>query len=255
MLLELKITNFKSIKEQQTLSMLTSSRVKTRYNEAVVVNDVEILKTSVILGKNNGGKSNILDAFKVLKDIVKGELYEKNSSFQFDIQTINEPSILELDFVYADNRYIYYVEFKDKLILKEFVFLNNMRKSLLITRDGSIIKYSNNYKSTRLKKVFDHQSIITEDSEVYKFIIDKVCIYNNEKCLSSFRELYKKHINKLSYIIRAFDTGILEMELDSDNKILCIVRNFNKEEELKTIRVSLDFQSYKSKKLIRFLAF
>lgn len=46
MLLELSITNYKSIKEKQTLSMLTSTRVKNRYNEPLNSNNIDILQSA-----------------------------------------------------------------------------------------------------------------------------------------------------------------------------------------------------------------
>ena len=71
MLIQLSITNFRSIKDKVTISMLPI-RYKDHLENIFEVNtDLSLLKSAVIYGANASGKSNLLRAFKALQYIVK----------------------------------------------------------------------------------------------------------------------------------------------------------------------------------------
>ena len=72
MLIEFSVTNFRSIKERQTLSMLSSDRVKSedRRNALFPISqykNLDLLTCAAIYGKNSAGKSNIIKAFKAIE--------------------------------------------------------------------------------------------------------------------------------------------------------------------------------------------
>ena len=71
MLKEITIKNFKSIKDEIFFTMeADSDRVGEYKNHYVKTNDNDILRTSSMYGPNGGGKSNILSAILMLKNIV-----------------------------------------------------------------------------------------------------------------------------------------------------------------------------------------
>jgi len=143
MLIEFKITNFRSIKEEQILSFLPSTKLKVRANpliQSAQYDDLRLLRSCVIYGSNNAGKSNILKAFRALQFLVntshKFNLEDKlkpNEAFQFDIKTQKEPTIFQIDFIAPDNiRYNYLLSFDTEKIYKEtLVFYPNPEGSRL----------------------------------------------------------------------------------------------------------------------------
>ena len=74
MVLEFSITNFRSIKDKQTFSMIAESSGKKGSNvfEQKLSNqdNIRVLKTAVVYGANASGKSNIIWAFYEFKKLV-----------------------------------------------------------------------------------------------------------------------------------------------------------------------------------------
>jgi len=154
MLIEFKIKNFRSIKEDQVLSFLPSAKLKTRANPLInskLYKDLRLLRSCVIYGANNAGKSNILKAFKALKFLVDnshrfnlGDKLEPNEAFHFDIKTQKEPTTLQIDFIAPDDiRYNYLLSFDvDKIHKEELIFYpnpegNRLKASKLFSRENN----------------------------------------------------------------------------------------------------------------------
>lgn len=76
MLIEFSVSNFRSILDRQTLSLVASSYYKEKHREnltSVEFKDgksLELLRSSVIYGANASGKSNLLLSFQVMRDLV-----------------------------------------------------------------------------------------------------------------------------------------------------------------------------------------
>lgn len=132
MLIEFSVTNYRSIKERQTLSMLSSERVKSDERKNLLFNiyqykNLDLLTLSAIYGKNSAGKSNIIKAFKAIEGLVLhshrftlGDQLQANETFAFDVGYQQAPTLFEIDFLAEDNkRYLYIVEFNKEEILKE----------------------------------------------------------------------------------------------------------------------------------------
>jgi hypothetical protein len=68
MLIEFSVSNFRSIKEEQTLSMIADSSTRKNDNTFVPIegNKLRLLESAAIYGANASGKSNILKALYTL---------------------------------------------------------------------------------------------------------------------------------------------------------------------------------------------
>ena len=135
MLVELSITNFRSIKSKQTLSMLPSKKVKAtdRLNDLIAVPNypkLYLLRSAILYGANNAGKSNILKVFYALKWLVEksttlniGDSIDANEYFLFDQQTVEQPSSFVVDFIAEDGiRYEYSLTVNQKTVLFESLY-------------------------------------------------------------------------------------------------------------------------------------
>lgn len=116
MLVDFKVKNFRSIKEEQLLSMVASSQkefVDTHTFLPTTSKKLSLVKTAAIYGANAAGKSNILKALDAMKKIVRDSAtkYQRGDElpvkpFLFDNE-INEPTEFEINFIYEGIRYQY----------------------------------------------------------------------------------------------------------------------------------------------------
>ena len=114
MLIEFSVTNFRSFRERQTLSMVAAPRLRKRENvfkpESLGEKFPDLLKVAVIYGPNASGKSNLLKALDVVSSMAFREPSTRNiplpiSPFRFDAALADQPSMFELNFIHAGMRY------------------------------------------------------------------------------------------------------------------------------------------------------
>jgi len=169
MLIEFKITNFRSIKEEQTLSFLPSGKLKKRANPLIKVSkykDLKLLSSCVVYGPNNAGKSNTLKAFHAMRYLVTkshglnlGDKLEPNEAFHFDTQTQKAPTTFQIDFIAKDEiRYNYLIVFdKEKIYQEELYFYPNhdsdkLKSSKLFVRKENTLSFGTLFKNTKKGK-------------------------------------------------------------------------------------------------------
>jgi len=101
MLIDFTVSNFKSIGEKITFSMVPSPTLKTKKNR--ISNNTGILKSAVIFGANASGKSNLIDAIRTVKNIVCGDTpAAKDIICKLNSKYASENPRFELSF-YCDN--------------------------------------------------------------------------------------------------------------------------------------------------------
>jgi AAA15 family ATPase/GTPase len=117
MLLEFSATNYRSIRDTQTLRMTASKYYKgleeTNCFDARINGLPKLLRAAVIYGPNAAGKSNLFRALHFMQSFVllshshqEGQTINA-ASFALDSRTKNEPSEFEILFVQDDVRYQY----------------------------------------------------------------------------------------------------------------------------------------------------
>jgi len=117
MLIDFKITNFRSVKEEQTLSLVAGATGKdqTRSDSLVECDDFKLAKTAAIFGANASGKSNIVRAFRFMRSFVNrsatrmnlGDRIREAIPFRLDIESPGMPSSLELTLLLNGTQYVY----------------------------------------------------------------------------------------------------------------------------------------------------
>lgn len=202
MFIEFKITNFRSIKDEQVVSFLPSARLKTRKNSLIKSDDykgLKLLSTCVIYGPNNSGKSNTLHAFRALKFLVEnshrfnlGDKLEPNESFKFDVSSQKEPTTFQIEFIAKDKiRYDYLVSFdKDKIHKEELSFYPNpdsdkLKASRLFKRFGNEFSYGENFKGAK-------KSVESELLENQLFL--SKAVQNKVEQLNPVYQYFRNHI-------------------------------------------------------------
>lgn len=150
MLIEFSVSNFKSIRERQTLSMVAAPRLQKRENvflPAVIGEKLPpLLKVVAIYGPNASGKSNLVRALGVIQrfTLLTPEAKFKPLPvvpFRFDPNLANEPSRFEIHFIQGGQRYSFeLVANKERVVQERLVAYPKGRETLLYSRkyeDGS----------------------------------------------------------------------------------------------------------------------
>lgn len=113
MLIDFRFSNFRSFSDKSSLSMIASSQ--TTLNENLIrSNKLRILPSCVIYGANASGKSNIIKAMAVMREIVLSGSLEQNIGpvknlelYPFIYQTENRPVAFEIEFIHENTRIEY----------------------------------------------------------------------------------------------------------------------------------------------------
>ncbi|MBI5922676.1 MAG: ATP-binding protein [Betaproteobacteria bacterium] len=128
MLIEFSVSNYRSFREKQTLSMVAAPRLKKGKN--VFTLDVRgesvpnLLKVAAIYGPNASGKSNFIQALRTISyfvDLTPSAQPKRLpvAPFRFDPQLAKQPSRFELHFVHARQRYEFLLEATSERIIVE----------------------------------------------------------------------------------------------------------------------------------------
>jgi len=141
MLIEFSVTNFRSFRERQTLSMVAAPRLRKRENvfkpESAGEKFPDLLKVAVIYGPNASGKSNLLKALEVVSMMAKREPSTRNiplpiAPFRFDPALADQPSVFELNFIHAGLRYQFTLSATSERIVGEKLLAYPKGQELLL---------------------------------------------------------------------------------------------------------------------------
>ena len=126
MLIRFSVTNFKSFKERQTLSMAASKA--TRIDHHIMnISNKRILKGAFIFGANAGGKSNFIKAVDFAqKYILSGSehLDFNKNHFRISPSYFSKPGVFQFDIMVHETVYSYGFAFsyQTKDILSEWLY-------------------------------------------------------------------------------------------------------------------------------------
>lgn len=133
MLIEFKVKNYRSIKEQQVLSMVKSSTKELEETNTFITPEkkkkISILRSATIYGANASGKSNLLKAFSAMQDIVlnsdskiKRGVELPITSFLLDDENSEEATEFEIIFIADSVKYQYGFSLNREKIIDEWLF-------------------------------------------------------------------------------------------------------------------------------------
>lgn len=113
MLIEFRVKNFRSFQNEQVLSLVADRDKKTLRANFMSVGKLRLLKSAGIYGANASGKSNLIKAIDIMKDLVEdsaGFEPDKKLSvtpFLLNGKSEKEPSVFESTFLRNGIRYQY----------------------------------------------------------------------------------------------------------------------------------------------------
>lgn len=226
MLLDFSVRNFKVFQNEIKFSMIGNKKIVNDDN-IWKINNMDIVKSSIIYGPNNTGKSTFIEAVASLKEMIKdGSVnhYANNYALEIVYNFFNEDKKLDyhISFISDNDIYDYALSFGiEKKITKEILKVNNKvifdnnatsdneeimsminiqesypEKLIVTMLPGNSKKYSD-----AIKDFFDKMIIIDDGydmDEIYSIILN----YTNEE---------KKILNN---IIKDADISIDNLKID-----------------------------------------
>ena len=107
MLIQFISENFRSLKKEQTLSLVRSSgnEMPDNFFQTTAAATPELLKSAVIYGANASGKSNVIKALGSMLHIIQNSFSKKinrpieTESFLFDALSRNEPTLYDISII------------------------------------------------------------------------------------------------------------------------------------------------------------
>ncbi|WP_159991608.1 AAA family ATPase [Pelistega ratti] len=107
MIIQFSVENYRSIKQEQTLSLVKSTGTEKPDNffESSAPNTPPLLKSAVIYGANASGKSNMIKALGAMLDIIQNSADKKigntipTESFLFNSITRHQPTVYDISII------------------------------------------------------------------------------------------------------------------------------------------------------------
>jgi len=213
MILQFKVKNFLSIREEQTLDF-TASADKTYEDYAVVkIKGVRISKLGVVYGPNASGKSNILKALAWFIFYLVASRSKKPGTgtgltpFMMDEDSRNRNSSFELIFYIGDVRYEYSVVLNNQKIYKEeLYFYPNNRRALFYERTWNEDKSNSSISFGPLLKL----------SATQKLFIESNCI-SNATVLTTYKNANVEKNVELDKVFNYFESEFMPLLSKNDN--------------------------------------
>lgn len=252
MIVDFTVENFKSIKEEQTFSMLASDSKSEHPDNSFPTEkekNISLLKTGIIVGANASGKTNFLTAIQTFRDFVVNSTDLKVEQeipyyepFRLDENCLGKPAAFEMEFIGRDRtRYKYKVLFDRKEVRSEkLVFYPNKQEALLFLRErGKTVKFGSQFKGR--KKSIESECLPNtlflsraansnheQLKEIYLYFKDNLVFHTGRdrgKDRSAFTtarlrgEDGKRFRKKLIDFLTAADTGIHSVELEINRDV------------------------------------
>ncbi len=166
MILELKIKNFLSFKDEVTFSFeATKDKSFEDYQVVEVTEGVRILRLAIVYGANASGKSNLINAFDFLNGFWLNIPDNKDQNtgtipFILDNDTPDLPSEFSLIFYINGTKYLYKLELdRNKVCSEQLYFYPGTQPAKLFDRklEGNVSEIAFNTEKVKISDLAKHE--------------------------------------------------------------------------------------------------
>lgn len=238
MLIEFKFKNYRSFRDEATLSM-EAAGLGAYKNSLISFHALKLLPGVAIYGKNGGGKSNVIRAFWLAVQFIKNAQRTQHEKakipvipFALNDYSCDEPT--EFSFIYTIDDIKYWYSFsatKEKIVKESLYHAPKGQKAMVFCRD---------YQSFRFTEDKAKRKLISETIAPNQLFFSMACTMNDSVCIRAmrwFREQiyfsrdysdipkqlldYSNDANMLKAIAeyaRAADFGIENMQFEINSK-------------------------------------
>ena len=156
MLLEFKVANYRSIAEQQVMSLIPNTAQDDYPENIIASGSHSALNAKAIYGNNGSGKSNFLAAMGIFDKMIHlSARASSTTNLPYDPFLLRagyeqKPTKFEITFVANNSRYVYGIEFFRNKISKEWLYKKGKgREFLLFGREDDVIELTSSFKGNK----------------------------------------------------------------------------------------------------------
>ena len=235
MLLEYSCSNYKSIRDKITFSMIAGSD-DTFEDKQIIVGNYSVLRSAIMYGPNGSGKSNIISSLSFMKETVANSINYQPGQGIFraphKLSSVSEPSEFRIQFIRSGIRYAYGFTLRGYAVVEEYLYyFPNGRKVQIFERVNNTITPGNKYKSVfdvSLSVLKDNRlflscaanySNVLEIEQAFRFFSEDIVIYSDSglnNWIEYSIELMQKDTSiktQFEKILQSFDTGIVGVDV------------------------------------------
>lgn len=127
MLVNFTFQNFRSFRDEKTLSMEAGS-IKELHESVFQKSIYQLLPAAVMYGANSSGKSNVLLALRTMRSVLLGSVRLNPNDklyfqpFKLDLTSANNPTSFEIQFLLGEVKYRYGFDYDQTHICKEWLY-------------------------------------------------------------------------------------------------------------------------------------
>lgn len=281
MLLNFRITNFRSINEMVELSMVPSN-LKNPVNRIIKTNpnatknkDYYGLTSAAIYGPNASGKSNVIRALNDFRKLVSNSTDNKPNDlialynpFKLDKESLQKPSCFSIDLLVDNVLHVYSIEVLQKVIVSESLFFypKGLKVKIFDRNHQTIIKgngYEGIFESIQQRTTENQLFLGKAASENVEFakqvflVIGGIMIFTTEvfhshsfnKHFSNFTFTFdEKGLSLVKSLIIKLDTQIIDFEERDD-----LIKTFHFNNKYEKIEFEFEDESSGTQRIISFV--
>lgn len=222
MLIEFRVTNFRSFKETVEFSMETGKYLKAyKDSHTFTQNKKSLLKTALLFGGNANGKTNLLEALQALKWLLINPTQTENYLLRTDTFSYNgDNTKFFVQFIKNEKEFQYEFEYNKDEIVKEILKVNNdifferSYQNFNILPDG-LISMSQNIRKNTFLLFFAQSNNIPDAMTAYSWIYNDLISVNTDEIDNGvFQELKNKEFKeKFLCFLKAADFNVIDVEV------------------------------------------
>ncbi|MCC6724972.1 MAG: AAA family ATPase [Saprospiraceae bacterium] len=243
MLLQFSVSNFRSFKDEQFITMIPAKIKGHEENIAHVAPGLDVLKSAVIYGANASGKSNFLKAISAFQNLLRSSITRKPNDiigeyepYKLTKDATEKPTTFSIDFLMKGIQYHYDIKFSREIIIEENLsFYPQKREAKLFKREYQVFSFGEYFKgpSFLLKDLTSpNQTLVSKGTvnnveqlfNVFGFInsalgFDFINNYDDDKLFStqvvaSFLQDSKPYfLNRVKKVMASLDSGISDIRV------------------------------------------
>lgn len=267
MLIEFSVSNFRSIKDMQTLSFVATAMNEHEDTHVFQANDkTRLLKSVGVYGANGSGKSNVVKALVAMLNFIKYSFKDEEvgenvmETFMLDDEYLNKGIFFQIVFILEEKKYRYGFTYRNNKIGSEWLFADIRKNEVeLFTRENREIDLKEiSFKDTKKvnirnleKELVDNNLLLnlyakfggTISKSIKKYLEDNYIISSGVADSRFARSSYEylkddKTKNEILQFINKADVGIKNILIEEEpieNELKEILKNINKRNENKKV--------------------
>ena len=221
MLIDFQVKNFRSFKDEVSFSMEIGLGVSEHETSTIMLKDEELLKSAVVFGGNANGKSNLIDAFALLKDLILKPTSSENMLLSTDTFAHNHKEVaFKIKFIKNENLYDYQLIYTSEEILMEGLLVNGVENFKRIEQDIQVYPKQLKVLLPTIRKnqlflFFAQNNNSPEAKQVFSWFVDNLIFVDTDDIDTSiFQKLTDETLkDKFIAFLRAADINISDIEI------------------------------------------